>query len=90
VQRWNFRSQIGCDESASRFDRRRLRLARERRGLSGARKIVVDAALPGVRDLHIGCTAFAKQGFKVSGLQGLDVSKILSAGQLILHVQDKI
>jgi len=82
--------QIGCDESASRFDRRRLRLARERRGLSGARKIVVDAALPGGRDLHIGCTGFTKQGFKVSGFQGLDVSKILSAGLLIRYVQDKI
>jgi len=75
VQRWNFRSQIGCDKSASRFDRRHLRLARERRGLSGVRKIAVDAALPGVRDLHIGCTAFAKQGFKVSGFQGLDVER---------------
>jgi len=90
VQRWIFRSQIGSDESASRFDRRRLWLARERRGLSGARKVVLDVALPGVRDLHIGCTAFAKQGFKVSGFQGLDVSRILSAGLPIRHVQDKI
>ena len=69
VQRWIFRSQIGSDESASRFDRRRLRLVRERRGSSGARKIVMDAALPSGRDLHIGCTAFAKQGFKFQGFR---------------------
>lgn len=81
---------IGYDESASRFNRRHLWLARERRGLSGARKIVVDAALPGGRDLHIWCTGFTKPGFKVSGFQGLDVSKILIAGLLIRHVQDKI
>jgi hypothetical protein len=37
--------------------------------LSGARKIVVDAALPGGRDLHIWCTGFTKQGFKVSGFR---------------------
>jgi hypothetical protein len=80
--------RIGYDESASRFNRRHLWLARERRGLGGARKIVVDAALPGGRDLHIGCTGFSKPGFKVSGFQGLEISKIPIAELLILHVQD--
>jgi len=58
--------------------------------LSGARKIVVDAALPGGLDLHIWCTGFTKQGFKVSGFHGLETSKIPIAGLLIRHVQDKI
>jgi len=58
--------------------------------LSGARKIVVDAALPGGRDLHIWCTGFTKQGFKVSGFQGLEISKIPIVRLLIRHVQDKI
>ena len=69
VQRWNFGLRIGYDESASRFNRRHQRLARERRGLSGARKIVVDAALPSGRDLHIGCTGFTKPGSKFQGFR---------------------
>jgi len=59
-------------------------------GLSGARRIVLDAALHGGWDLHIGCTGFSKPGFKVSGFQGLEISKIPIAGLLIRHVQDKI
>ena len=90
VQRWNLGLRIGYDESASRFNRRHLWLARERRGLGGARKTVVDAALLDGRDLHIGCTGFSKPGFKVSGFQGLEISKIPIAGLLIRHVQDKI
>ncbi len=82
VQRWNSGLRIGWDESGSRFDRRQLRLAHERRSLSGARKILVNAALPGGRDLHIGCTGFAKS--KVSKLQGFRVSKIPITGLLIL------
>jgi hypothetical protein len=52
-------------------------LARERRGLSGARKIVLDAALHGDWDLHIECTGFTKS--KVAKFQGFKVSKILIA-----------
>jgi hypothetical protein len=51
---------------------------------------VAYAAPPDGRDLHIGCTGFTKPGFKVSGFQGLEISKIPIAGLLILHVQDKI
>ena len=75
VQRWNSGLRIGWDESGSRFDRRQLRLAHERRGLSGARKIVLDAALHGDWDLHIECTGFTKS--KVAKFQGFKVSKIL-------------
>jgi hypothetical protein len=44
-------------------------------GLSGARRIVLDAALHGGWDLHIECTGFAKS--KVAKFQGFKVSKIL-------------
>jgi len=63
VQRWNSRSRIGCDESGSSFGRGQLRLAYERRGLSGGREIALYAVALGDPNLHNGCTGLEQLPF---------------------------
>src|SRR5271170_6077277 len=56
VQRWNSRRRVGDDESRSSMGRGLLRLAHERRGLSGEWRTGLDDGAGDDRNLHKGRT----------------------------------
>jgi hypothetical protein len=56
VQRWNFGSEMGRDESGPSIGRGERRRAHEWRGLRGEKEIALDDCVHGGRNLHKGRT----------------------------------